>query len=119
MTDKPSKPFKYAELQNDNVELRLWVYPEPNELDIEIYVDGEFSQTITLDLSLRNEIQKGSIMLTMDMDMFEDLIDLDDKVCVYCDTRVDDVYCSDCMEYKGIMTIAEWQNYTGEIWEDQ
>jgi len=56
MTDKPSKPFKYAELQNDNVELRLWVYPEPNELDIEIYVDGEFSQTLTIDLSLRNEI---------------------------------------------------------------
>lgn len=57
-------------------------------------------------------------MLTMDMNTFESLDSMDDLVCVYCDNRVYDVYCHDCMEYKGIMTIEDWQNYTGEIWED-
>lgn len=47
------------------------------------------------------------------------ILDLDEsKVCVFCDTLTDEFYCSTCMEYKGLMTIAEWESYTGEKWED-
>ena len=41
-----------------------------------------------------------------------------DKVCVFCDTATSEWYCSQCMEYKGLMTIAEWEAYTGEVWVD-
>ena len=57
-------------------------------------------------------------MLTMSKELFENLFEMNDKVCVFCDTRVSDFYCPECMEYKGIMTIAEWEDYTGEVWED-
>ena len=57
-------------------------------------------------------------MLTMTKDIFESLDSMDNLVCVYCDNRVYDVYCSNCMEYKGIMTVDEWEDYTGEVWED-
>ena len=40
-----------------------------------------------------------------------------DKVCTFCDTMVDGFICSDCGEYKGLMTIDEWEDYTGEVWE--
>lgn len=47
------------------------------------------------------------------------LIDNDERmVCVFCDTEVAEPYCSQCMEYKGLMTISEWEAYTGEKWED-
>lgn len=46
------------------------------------------------------------------------LEDEDTKVCVFCDTLTDTFYCPDCQEYKGLMTIAEWEAYTGEVWED-
>lgn len=49
---------------------------------------------------------------TMDF-LFED----ETKVCVFCDTATDMPYCSGCQEYKGLMTIAEWEDYTGEVWE--
>ena len=40
------------------------------------------------------------------------------KVCIYCDTLTDTFYCGGCNEYKGLMTIAEWEEYTGETWLD-
>jgi hypothetical protein len=46
----------------------------------------------------------------------------DQKVCVFCDREVSPLYDSDyyfcCDTYKGIMTIAEWEAYTGEVWEE-
>jgi len=45
------------------------------------------------------------------------LEDEDTKVCVFCDTATDLPYCSGCQEYKGLMTITEWESYTGETWE--
>lgn len=44
--------------------------------------------------------------------------DLDTLVCVFCDMEInaDYPYCTNCNEYKGIMTISAWQEYTGEEW---
>ena len=39
------------------------------------------------------------------------------RVCVYCDNEVTSFACGSCGEYKGLMTIAEWESYTGETWE--
>lgn len=41
-------------------------------------------------------------------------------VCVFCDREVSsgDKACYFCNEYKGIMTLAEWEDYTGEVWEE-
>ena len=46
------------------------------------------------------------------------ILDMEDdtKVCVYCDTETTLPYCAGCQEYKGLMTIAEWEDYTGETW---
>jgi hypothetical protein len=51
------------------------------------------------------------------LDMFHEDEDIR-KVCVFCDALTSLPYCSSCEEYKGIMTITEWQAYTGEVWED-
>lgn len=41
----------------------------------------------------------------------------DRMVCVFCDREVGDLpYCPACGEYKGLMTVTEWQEYTGEVW---
>ena len=50
-------------------------------------------------------------------DMFDMIDDMDTMVCVFCDNEVHDTYCHNCQEYKGLMTIAEWEAYTGEVWE--
>lgn len=42
----------------------------------------------------------------------------EDRICVFCDTLTDLPYCAGCQEYKGLMTIAEWESYTGETWEE-
>ena len=39
-------------------------------------------------------------------------------VCVYCDSQVALPFCVKCMEYKGLMTIPQWEQYTNEIWKD-
>jgi hypothetical protein len=39
-------------------------------------------------------------------------------VCLFCTTNVHNIFCQECMEYKGIMTMKEWEEYTGEVWED-
>lgn len=44
--------------------------------------------------------------------------DMDTMVCVFCDNEVHGDYCHNCQEYKGLMTVAEWEAYTGEVWED-
>ena len=38
-------------------------------------------------------------------------------ICAYCDSMVDGMICPDCHEYKGLMSIEEWESYTGEVWE--
>lgn len=45
---------------------------------------------------------------------------LDRYVCVFCDTEVSNIAitCPECQEYKGIITMAEWEESTGEVWED-
>jgi hypothetical protein len=45
------------------------------------------------------------------------LSDLDTKVCVYCDTSTVRMACPSCGEYKGLMSIEDWESYTGEVWE--
>jgi hypothetical protein len=39
-------------------------------------------------------------------------------VCVYCEEVVAPPVCVTCNEYKGLMTVGEWEDYTGEKWED-
>lgn len=46
-----------------------------------------------------------------------DLLDEETMVCVFCDTETSLPYCAGCQEYKGLMTIAQWESYTGEVWE--
>lgn len=41
----------------------------------------------------------------------------EEKVCVFCDDVTTLPYCGGCQEYKGLMTIEEWEDYTGETWE--
>lgn len=56
---------------------------------------------------------------TLPVSLFDE--DSDDRlVCVYCDNAVDSEIrvCLSCNEYKGVMTIAEWEAYTNETWED-
>ena len=40
-------------------------------------------------------------------------------VCVYCDCEVDvdSIVCGSCHEYDGLMTVEDWQDYTGEVWQ--
>lgn len=48
---------------------------------------------------------------------FERLSDLDIKVCVYCDVDTTRMSCPECGEYKGLMSIEDWESYTGEVWQ--
>lgn len=41
-----------------------------------------------------------------------------DKVCSYCDTRVVGIVCGECGEYDGIISLIEWEDINGEVWED-
>ncbi len=36
----------------------------------------------------------------------------DVMMCVYCDSEVASPFCVKCMEYKGVMSIAQWEEYT-------
>lgn len=38
-------------------------------------------------------------------------------ICVFCDQSTTLPYCDPCQEYKGLMTISDWETYTGEVWE--
>jgi hypothetical protein len=47
------------------------------------------------------------------------VLDNEDRmVCVFCDTETTLPYCASCNEYKGLMTITEWEAYTSEKWEE-
>lgn len=48
-----------------------------------------------------------------------DEFDGETRICVFCDTATILPVCVGCEEYKGIMTIAEWEDYTGETWEGE
>lgn len=54
----------------------------------------------------------------MTIQEIEDAVDYDSDilVCIYCDREVDDTYCHNCNEYKGIVTSVEWELITGESW---
>ena len=39
------------------------------------------------------------------------------QVCVYCDRWADMRGCRSCGEYKGLMTVASWERYTGQTWD--
>ena len=49
------------------------------------------------------------------------------KVCVFCDCTAEYqlingrliAYCPECNEYKGLMTVEDWEDYTGQKWEWQ
>jgi hypothetical protein len=41
-----------------------------------------------------------------------------EKVCVFCTLVTTQYYCGYCQSYKGLMTIGEWETYTGEKWID-
>lgn len=40
------------------------------------------------------------------------------QVCAYCDTATDLPYCARCQEYDGLMSVEQWEAYTGETWEE-
>ena len=44
-------------------------------------------------------------------------IEMPEFVCCYCDEVVPDgKVCYPCGEYKGVMTLAAWEKYTGWMW---
>ena len=46
----------------------------------------------------------------------ENLIeDEDTMMCVYCDSEVASPFCVKCMEYKGVMNMQQWEEYTN-LW---
>lgn len=56
--------------------------------------------------------------LSIPMDILDALDDASTMVCVFCDESTTLPYCGRCQEYKGLMTIEEWEAYTGETWEE-
>lgn len=48
------------------------------------------------------------------------------KVCVFCEVEASEMlvgarstaFCPQCKDYKGIMTVSDWEVYTGETWFD-
>jgi hypothetical protein len=61
------------------------------------------------------ERRKKMTTLSLPISIFDNI---DRMVCVFCDVEVTEPYCSQCMNYKGLMTIVEWEDYTGEVWVD-
>jgi hypothetical protein len=57
------------------------------------------------------------------LDLMSDEWKDEQMVCSFCDWEVSpigdsDIYCcGGCDSYKGIMTVREWESYTGEVWE--
>lgn len=47
------------------------------------------------------------------------LLDSDEpRVCSYCDEATDHAFCDSCGEYSGLISIAQWEDINGEVWED-
>jgi len=72
-------------------------------------------QTPTLDY-LYKQSTKGTTMTTL-LIPISILEDEDIMVCVFCDQDTTLPYCASCNEYKGLMSIIDWEAYTGETWE--
>ncbi len=49
-------------------------------------------------------------------DMFDDN---EFAICVFCDSPTSLPYCPDCQEYKGLMSVSDWESYTGEVWSNE
>ena len=49
--------FDYSEFLSGNIQIKTWVHNEPShEMDIEIWIDGEYSQTVVVDLRVREAL---------------------------------------------------------------
>lgn len=60
-----------------------------------------------------------SIMNREQLDeMWDAMSNGDTRICVFCDNATQSFSCRLCGEYKGLMTISQWEEYTGEVWED-
>lgn len=57
-------------------------------------------------------------ILSIPRDLFDEISEGDFRVCVFCDNGTTLPYCADCNEYKGLMTVEEWESYTGETWDE-
>lgn len=55
--------------------------------------------------------------LSIPRSVLDMLADGETVVCSFCDNEVTDVYCGYCNEYKGLMSVSDWEAYTGEVWE--
>lgn len=55
--------------------------------------------------------------LSITRNMFDRYDESDYMICVFCDNSTTLPYCAGCEEYKGLMTVDEWEAYTGETWE--
>jgi hypothetical protein len=40
-------------------------------------------------------------------------------ICVFCDSATSLPYCARCNEYKGLMSVSDWESYTGETWDEE
>jgi hypothetical protein len=56
-------------------------------------------------------------ILSIHRDVWDMMDESEVMVCVFCDQDTTLPYCALCHEYKGLMTVAEWESYTGETWE--
>jgi hypothetical protein len=45
--------FEYSEFLSGNIKINSWVFRDLGQADLEIWVDGEYSQTISIDLNVR------------------------------------------------------------------
>ena len=61
-------------------------------------------------MSLQKERRNKMINSTLDKNQV--------LVCQFCVVPVNNIFCYSCGEYKGIMTMTEWEDYMGEVWED-
>lgn len=50
-------------------------------------------------------------------DRWESISNGESRICVYCDEETTSFACRCCGEYKGLLSIPEWESYTGEVWE--
>lgn len=62
-------------------------------------------------------INFASQPVSVPVSMIDTLADELIMVCVFCDCETTDPYCPECEEYKGLMTVEDWQDYTGEVWQ--
>lgn len=58
------------------------------------------------------------MLMTEYVEAMDALMDTEDiRICAYCDTATTRAFCDECGEYKGLISISEWETMTGEVWE--